>query len=138
MIVTATFERCTFRVKAARVTSKNLADIAEWCGGRVVQNVGGRIHVQVPTGLRQESIAHAYIGNWVTRLEETESFRVYKEQSFLGAFREIVSDTEKYAKVHELLMKVAMAQDAATYHGDSSGDVVLLIEKTAREICSII
>jgi hypothetical protein len=35
-IITAPFERYTFRVEAVRVTTSNLEEIAEWCGGRVV------------------------------------------------------------------------------------------------------
>lgn len=146
-IVTATYERCSYQVKAVRVTSKNLEEIAEWCGGRVVNakdygwNVysHGRKHVQVPTGLKGENIAHAHIGNWVTCLVKARSFRVYKEKSFLETFREVVVEADKFAKVHELLLKVARAQDAATYHGDSNGDdVALLIEKTAHEIAAMV
>lgn len=145
-VVTATYERKTFRVEAVRITSTNMEEVAEWCGGRVVkvQDYGwgvydqGRSYVQVPTGHQHDKIAHAHIGNWVTCLTKTNSFRVYKEKSFLMAFRGILSETEKYAKVHELLVKVTRAQDAATFHGDSgSGEVALLIEQAAREICSM-
>ena len=143
MIVTKTFERATFRVEAVRVTTKNLKEIAEWCGGRVVNldDVGvGRTHIKVPLGRIEgrEKIAHAYLGNWVTCLEGTQNFRVYREKSFLNAFHEVTSEAEKFAKIHELVLSVSRAQDTATYYGDSSGDVILLVEKVAREICRMI
>jgi hypothetical protein len=141
MIVTTTFARATFRVEAARVTTKNLDEIAEWCGGRIANlDDHGRVHVKVPTGNinGREQIAHAYIGTWVTCLEKTRNFRVYKEKSFTEAFREVLSEEEKYARVHELIMKVRNAQDTATYYGDTSDEVLLLVDKTAREICKIV
>lgn len=136
-MITESFERATFRVEAVRVTTQNMVLVAEWCGGRIVQN-DGRKHIQVPSGLRNEHIAHAYIGTWVSCLAGTTSFRVYKEKSFTEAFRPIMSRDEKFAKVHEILLRLRLAQDRATYHGDSSGDVILLIEKMTHEICEMI
>lgn len=139
-VVTATYERKTFRVEAVRVTSDNMEEVAEWCGGRVVNTDGfgyGRKHVQVPTGKGGESIAHAYIGNWVTCLVKAQSFRVYKEKSFLEAFSSIMSETERFAKVYEMLMSIRHAQDVATYHGEGSADVLLLVDQTARQICEM-
>lgn len=137
-VVTATYERKTFRVEAVRVTSTNMDEVAEWCGGRLVDSSNyGRKHVMVPTGKNSESLAPAFVGNWITCLDKGRSFRVYKERSFLEAFRGILSETERFAKVHEMLLKLALAQDRATYHGDSSGEMILLVEKTAREICEM-
>ena len=138
MIITETFERCTFRVQAARATSKNLDEIAEWCGGRIVSGDFGRTHVMVPTGLDRQSLAPAFVGNWVTCLEKGKSFRVYKERNFHEAFRPVMSPEEKYARVHEHLLRVARAQDRATFHGEPSDEVLLLIEKTAHELCKIV
>lgn len=139
-VITAQFERCTFRVEAVRVTTTNLEQIAEWCGGRVVDTPGyavGRRHVQVPTGLEGNSIARAHLGNWVTCLVKARSFRVYKEKSFLEAFRGIMSETEKYAKVHAMLMKIRNAQDTATFWEEGYDGVMLLVEQTARELCEM-
>ncbi len=139
-VITAQFERHTFRVEAVRVTTNNLEDIAEWCGGRVVDTPGyaeGRKHVQVPTGPTGMGIARAHLGNWVTCLVKAKSFRVYKEKSFLEAFRSIMTETEKYAKVHEMLMRIRNAQDTATYWEQGSDGVMLLVEQTARELCEM-
>jgi len=66
------------------------------------------------------------------------NFRVYSNHTFLQAFQKIMGETEKYARVHELLMQIRNTQDAATYHGESSEGVMLLIEQTAREICAMV
>jgi len=66
------------------------------------------------------------------------NFRVYSNHTFLQAFQKIMGETEKYARVHELLMAIRTAQDTATYHSESSEGVMLLIEQTAREICAMV
>jgi hypothetical protein len=144
-IITAPFERYTFRVEAVRVTTANLEEIAEWCGGRVVStedygwNVHnhGRKHIQVPTGPTGKGLDRAHLGNWVTCLVKAKSFRVYKEKSFLAAFHSIMSDTEKYAKVHQMLMQISAAQDKATYYQDSHAGVMLLVDDIARRLCEM-
>jgi hypothetical protein len=139
-IITAPFERATFRVEAVRVTTDNMEEIAEWCGGRVVETPGyapGRKHIQIPTGPTGLGLARAHLGNWVTCLVKAKSFRVYKEKSFLEAFHSIMSDTEKYAKVHEMLMKIRNAQDVATFNEEGHGDVLLLVDQTARQLCEM-
>lgn len=132
-----TFERKTFRVKAIRVTAKNMREIADWTGGEIIDKPNRANYVMFLCGAKREPRT-AYAGDWVTSLMGDEgNFRVYNNHTFLQAFQKIVNEAEKYAKVHELLLKVARAQDSATFFGDASGDVVLLIEKTARDICNI-
>jgi hypothetical protein len=41
---------------------------------------------------------------------------------------------ENFARIHELLLRLTRAQDSATFHGESSADVILLVEKTTHEI----
>lgn len=48
-----------------------------------------------------------------------------------------MTESEKYAKIHELLLNLVRAQDVATYYGESSDGVLLLVEKTARKICEM-
>ena len=147
MIVTAmldTYERKSFQVKAVRVTAENIREIAEWTRGEL-KDIGlpttNAATVGVPVGEVNGRVKRewAHIGDWVTSLVGDEKdFRVYKQSTFLHCFTQIMGETEKFSKVHELLLKLALAQDSATYHGDSSGEMVLLVEKTAREICNII
>lgn len=120
-IVTATFERKTFRVQAIRVTAENMQELAEWTGGELgVTNASydeGRPFVNVPVGHvnGRERLARAYVGNWITRLSEGNNFRVYKDKSFVEAFRAIMADTEKYAKVLELVKAAMREENTATY-----------------------
>jgi len=145
MIVTSEWERKTFRVKAVRITEGNIREIAEWTRGEHTKPERGGSFVRVPCGAKKEN-CKAYVGDWVTSLityndgtePEEPNFRVYKQHTFLQAFRQIMSEAEKYAKVHELLMKIRGAQDVATYYGETSEDVLLLIDQTAREICELV
>jgi hypothetical protein len=148
MIITDTlftFERNSFKVKAVRITPRNVQEIAEWTAGEIVQPEKGARYVRIPCGSKKEN-RKAYVGDWVTNLvtyndgqaPEEPNFRVYNHQDFTHAFHPVTSETEKFAKVHDLLLKLALAQDRATYHGDSSGEMVHLVETTAREICNII
>lgn len=132
-VVTATYERCSYQVKAVRVTSTNLDEIAKWCGGRVVN-----YKVLVSTGPKGDIVAYASIGNWITLLEKSNTFRVYKEKSFLETFRQVVVDADKFAAIHEKLLKIARAQDVATYYGETSDEILLLVEKIAHEICGMV
>lgn len=142
MIVTSDWARKTFRVKAIRVTAENAAELAEWCGGELHDAdlpTTNAISISVPTGhvAGRTRKTRARIGDWITRLSEGNNFRVYPNRSFLLAFQEIISETERYNKIHGLLTKIRYAQDAATYHGKTSEDVMLLIDQTAREICGM-
>jgi hypothetical protein len=97
-----------------------MRDLAEWCGGdlaRTLDDENSRDYVSVPVGHMngRERLARAYVGNWVTRLSEANNFRVYKDKSFLEAFREIMADTEKYAKVLELVKAAMREENTATY-----------------------
>jgi len=146
MIVTAelqTYQRRAFKVKAIRITRENINEIAKWTGSEVHYTYGSNgdfLVIHVPTGKVSGRVfkTTAYIGDWVTCLADSPDFRVYRDKSFLQTFQAVLDETEKYVKVHELLLKVARAQDSATYHGNSSGDVILLIEQTAHEICALI
>jgi hypothetical protein len=115
-----------------------MREISEWVGGDYVWPEKGAPYVHVSCGAKKEN-CRAYIGDWVTSLvgNEKPNFRVYKQHTFLQTFRKILSEAEKFAKVHELLMKIRSAQDVATYYGETTEDVVLLVEKTAHEICGL-
>jgi hypothetical protein len=148
MIVTSdldSFERKTFKVKAVRITAGNIREIAEWTDGDYEWPENGAQFVRIPCGSKKDN-CRAYSGDWVTCLihyndsepPEEPNFRVYKEHTFLQAFLKIMGEAEKYARVHELLMKIRSAQDKATYYGDTSDEVLLLVDKTAHEICKIV
>lgn len=58
-------------------------------------------------------------------------------QAWLVKKDSIAESKAKFAQVHELVLMVMRAQDAATYHGDSSGDVMLLAEQVSHKIVGI-
>lgn len=139
-----TFERKTFKVKAVRITVGNIREVAEWTGGDYEWPQNRSQFVRIPCGPKRDN-CRAYVGDWVTSLDYSSgespaepNFRVYKDHTFLEAFREIMGEAEKYARVHELLLKIRNAQDVATYYGEASDEVLLLVDKTAREICNIV
>jgi hypothetical protein len=142
VIVTSDWARKTFRVKAIRITAENMAELAEWCGGEIRDSdlpATNAASIGVPTGHvgGRTQRTWAYVGDWITRLSDANNFRVYKNRSFLLAFQEIMSESEKYAKIHEMLMQIRNAQDSATYWEQSSEGVLLLVDQTAQKICEM-
>lgn len=139
-IVTATYERRTFRVQAIRVTQENMRELAEWCGGDLARtlDVNERDYISVPVGHvnGRERLARAYVGNWITRLTEANNFRVYKDKSFVEAFRAIMNDTEKYAKTLELVKAAMREENTATYleRPDISDGTAEVITKKILEL----
>lgn len=135
-----TYQRKTFQVRAMRVTKSNMREIASWVGGTVVE--GRAPHILVSCGDKKEN-RKAFVGSWITNLINDEApdelnLRVYDNHTFLQAFQQIMDEADKYARVHELLMLVRNAQDHATFNGETSEGVMLLIDQAAREICSFV
>ena len=142
MIITATFERRTFKVQAIRVTAENIRELAEWCGGVLIDGhlpATNAAYIRVPvsniTGREQTVQAHA--GDWITRLTDANNFRVYKNRSFLQAFREIADEAQRYAEVHAVIVSAMHKQDAATYHAESSKGMDLVADKATRDILEL-
>lgn len=117
MIINKTYRRKTFTVQAIQATVDNMKGLAEWCGGDVVvywpdisRQSGdyyraGHTCVEVVIGRVQgrEKKARAYPGDWITRLHDTNNFRVYRNKSFLEAFEEVRSEIEKREAVMKLM-----------------------------------
>lgn len=116
-----TWERKSFRVQTLEVKPSNMRDVAEWCGGefKAPEAPGRRAFIAIP-GPRGKNILRAYVGDWVTRLTDANSYRVYKASSFKEAFIKIKSDAEKFAAVHQLVRAAMREQDSATHYGESS------------------
>ncbi len=81
------WERRPFYVEAVCVTDDNMETVAAWCKGRIttVKSDGDaryiKVHVKNPMNARQTK---AFIGDWV--LKSRDSFKVYKEESFVKVF----------------------------------------------------
>lgn len=138
MIVTTTWERRTFRVRAVRVTAENIAELAEWCGGEI-KDAGlpatNAAYIKVPT--RGSAASRAHIGDWITKLGYTDNYRVYQNKSFLQAFREIFNEEQKYAEIHQVIVNAMRKQDVATYNGESSKGMDLVADKATRDILGL-
>jgi hypothetical protein len=144
-VITSEWVRKSFRVKAVQVTRENYLEIADWTGGEVVWKTRGASYVKIDCGSKKESRT-AFAGDWVTCLityndgeaPEEPNFRVYNNSTFLQAFKQIMSEADKFAKIHNKLMMLIRAQDSATYHGESSAGMIELVDKTARELCEMV
>ena len=145
MIVTATYRRKTFRVQAIQVTKENLADIAEWCGGKVsIETSGpggglGEAYIMVEIGQvnGRVQVGFAHAGDWVTRLNVSDNYRVYKDKSFKEAFEEIADEMKKYAEIHQVIVNAMRKQDAATYSGESSKGMDQVADKATQAILGL-
>jgi len=138
MIVTATYERRTFRVQAIRVTAENIQEVAEWCDGTIKDAdlpATNAAYIRVPAYNRNPT--RARIGDWITRLGDSTNFRVYQNKTFLQAFREIFDEQKRYAEVHAILWNAMLKQDVATYNGESSKGMDIVADKAVRNIIEL-
>lgn len=110
------YRRKTFTVQAIQVTADNMKGLAEWCGGEVIvywpdisrqsgDYRAGQTCVEVVIGSVNGRVqkARAYPGDWITKLQNTENFRVYQNKTFLEAFEEVRSEIEKREAVMALM-----------------------------------
>ena len=76
------FSRKSFDVEGVQVTHENLSEVAEWCGGQLLQENDGvqgsefiKVNVRHPLNKRQTK---AYVGDWV--LKTARGFKVYTDE----------------------------------------------------------
>ena len=134
------FSRRGFEVDAVQITEENFEDATVWCGGSIhqIDRVKGkdatryiRVNVERP---QYHQVTRAYVGDWIVR-GSTTSFKVYRDPAFKHTFKKI--EVDLHAKVLEIVYQAMVKQDAATYHGDSSG-MVLVAEETVAEILALV
>lgn len=138
MIVTTTFERKTFRVQAVRVTQENMGELAEWCGGAVV-NADRHPddvtqYIEVETTRMSGSKSHAWVGDWIARLSADHCFRIYRDKSFLEVFQEVSSESRKREKIMDLLAEFLVDQQSAM----SQADLDAAFDSTAGKLINLI
>lgn len=102
------FTQKPFYVDAVQVTADNMADVAEWCDGKVCtpdmpdEAPYVRVSVIRPTHDRQ---TQAFERDWVLRTES--GFKVYNPKAFNRSFTETVApEGDSDPKAVELLEKV--------------------------------
>ena len=82
---TTKYTRKTFDVDAVQVTAENMAEVAEWCSGKLGQDDKDQAFIKVkihrPLSERQ---TRAYVGDWV--LFAQNGFKVYTPKAFENGF----------------------------------------------------
>jgi hypothetical protein len=103
------YERKAFLVQAAAVTADNMQDVAEWCGGQVLdcpdkyRRNGKDRYVKVPisvppTMVFNERHGMAMIDDWVVfgqfGARGTEGWKVYKPRAFEAGFSAVTGTNQ--------------------------------------------
>lgn len=78
--------RKSIEIDAVQVTSENIAEVAEWCNGQVIDQDGQtdshiKVDVHRPLSLRQ---TQAFVGDWI--LGSPKGFKVYTDNAFRSNF----------------------------------------------------
>lgn len=92
-VITQKYVRKSFPVDAIQVTSTNMEDIAEWCGGEIRYEDSSRpdgdkikyVHVRVYRPMSDEQ-TKARVGNWV--LYAGTGYKVYTDKAFKQCFQQ--------------------------------------------------
>jgi hypothetical protein len=113
------FVRRQFEVEAVQVTRQNMADVAEWCGGRIIQAVPkGKtaavdcIKIRV-LGAISERHTQAFVNDWVTY--GAAFYKIFNPKAFEHAFE------PKMALPNELGEGLVSAE----YHDDQTMNKVV-------------
>lgn len=108
MIVTTTFRNKTYIVQASQVKSDNLKDLAEWCGGEYIESYEpdvfnrsgnyrvGQPCIEIAVGVSRRTI-RAFVGDWITKIDGREVFKIYRDATFKEAFEEVLRDIPEEA-----------------------------------------
>jgi hypothetical protein len=136
------FTRKTFSIEAILVTRENMHDVAEWCGGKVNstfengQEPGSFVRVPISQPRNHRPDMAFPEKHWVLRTNS--GYSVYTKPGFESSFVLVMLDNAKrYADVHTLVWAAMIAQDAATYHGDTRG-MDILADATVKKILNIL
>jgi hypothetical protein len=100
---TTTYERIPFEVEAVQVTSANIAEVAKWCDGEVlnakpdrdlqsgrVPEKYVRVRVHRPMSDRQTM---AFVTDWV--LYAGKGYKVYTNAAFRNSFRPVQGEVDR-------------------------------------------
>lgn len=110
MLKTEKYVRKQFPVEAVEVTSENMREVAQWCGGKVrtdKQHWSYRkgqkfIKVHVPRALNDKQTM-AYVGDWILYAGNgPNGFKVYTPRAFESSFEKHVEHMlETVARMEE-------------------------------------
>lgn len=90
VIQTATYARKPLVVEGIQVSSNNMTDVAEWCGGEVTNTPSKRSFIKLDVKsshmVRQ---GMAFAGDWV--LKSDMGFKIYSKKAFERTFESSMS-----------------------------------------------
>lgn len=92
------FVRKPFEVQAIQVTTENMKEVADWCGG-VVDNLiykgVPRPYVKVPAvNALNDRHRQAFVSDWVIWAKNGETWKSYSNKSFWLHFEEAATNEE--------------------------------------------
>lgn len=85
---TEEYLRKPLKVAAVRVTADNIHDVANWCSGKITENAGDDIHIEVEVARTlSDRQKKAYVGDWV--LLAGTGYKVYTNRAFHNSFDKV-------------------------------------------------
>ncbi|QPX71411.1 hypothetical protein SscP1EGY_13 [Streptomyces phage SscP1EGY] len=133
-VETSVYWRKSYSVEAVKITEENILELEKQLPATEYCNESVGLDTPPVPKLYSEQRGYGYIGDWVVFYAE-EFYEFHAEEVFRKKFHshsEQLSKDEKYAKVFELVTKAMRTQDAATYHGDTTGMDLVAIETTKK------
>lgn len=107
------FKRRTFAIQAIQISMFNIEEVAEWCGGTVVNTKHGTAIQLNITEHKVTKQVQAYLGSYITK---GKTFKSYTYPAFHSIFRQ--EDPAQFVKVRQLVEQIRMEQHAATLSGN--------------------
>lgn len=95
---TEKYQRKTFIVNAVQVTEENMAEIAVWTSGNIVQKddaPGPYVDIDTHQPINERQ-TQAYIDDWV--LETGGTFKIFTPKAFKKNFEPVFQETEPAQK----------------------------------------
>lgn len=134
MIVTVMFQGKTFIVQPTQVTGENMSELAEWCGGELIESYMPEVHllsgnyrvghpcIEMTVGRNGQKV-RAFIGDWITNISGSKNFKVYRDKTFKEAFEEVLRDfpEEMMRRIVREEMRSLLQSMARTAIGLSDG-----------------
>lgn len=113
---TRMFTRKPFEVEAVQVTADNMAEVAEWCRGRVVKAKNDEEqHVKVRVlRVMDDRQTKAFVGDWV--LYANTGYKVYNAKAFAKSFEPVdgvIKDKVNQAKKSQDLEELRTVDNPA-------------------------
>lgn len=124
--------------EAMQITKENVHDVAVWCGKKIgsVQTSLGYGRYAKETFITWDSESIAVVSDWVIKTDDGK-FKVVTDEEYLAILSSEEKDKERYERVLAIVKRALIDQDAATYHGNSTG-VVQRAENATQQILEII